>query len=577
MVPLYLQSPVVNGHSYGRVLYEGRHYVVEAEPAVLEMAKRLFPGSGVSARREGCVRFPATRRAVGDLNWLLLRFPMTIECEAEFGADRDKAIEHAERRATNHVLEAAAPPATFTGELFDYQAKGVSFLIANERTLLADEMGLGKTVVALGGLSTAEAFPVLIVAPANVTRQWGHMAAAFLNVSAPGTLLGDLYHICKGLKPYELPEVPLVIIHYGLLARWAEALREIAFHAIVFDEIQELRHTGTQKYSAASSLSDGMQFVWGLSGTPVYNYGEEIWSVLNILDFNCLGSKESFSREWCMGYGTRVVEKPEVLGDYLRAEGLMLRRRKADVQSELPPKRRVTVDIRHDEGVYRKLIARAVGLARGYDGISDWSEKGQTKRMIEQDSRRATGVSKAHAVAEFVQTLVEAGERVLLFAWHHDVHDILIESLACRNDRSRMVARITGRESAAEKDESVRAFAAGEVPVVLLSLRAAAGLDGLQGRGTCVVFAELDWSPAVHSQCEDRLHRIGVEAESLLCYYLVSSTSYDDTVRSVLGLKVGQFVGIMGDDGETEADREVAERAAQRHLDGIVERLKAEA
>jgi hypothetical protein len=150
------------------------------------------------------------------------------------------------------------------------------------------------------------------------------------------------------------------------------------------------------------------------------------------------------------------------------------------------------------------------------------------------------------------------------------VHDLLIEFLSCK------VSRITGKENAGEKDESIRAFAAGEVPVVLLSLRAAAGLDGLQGRGTCVVFAELDWSPAVHSQCEDRLHRIGVEAESLLCYYLVSSTSYDATVQSVLGLKVGQFVGIMGDAGDTAADREVAEGAAKKHLDGIIERLKRE-
>ena len=61
--------------------------------------------------------------------------------------------------------------------------------------------------------------------------------------------------------------------------------------------------------------------VIGLSGTPIYNRGAEIWNVINILDFHFLGNYESFTREWCYGYGNQIVQKPELLGDYLRARG----------------------------------------------------------------------------------------------------------------------------------------------------------------------------------------------------------------------------------------------------------------
>ncbi len=96
-----------------------------------------------------------------------------------------------------------------------------------------------------------------------------------------------------------------------------------------------------------------------------------------------------------------------------------------------------------------------------------------------------------------------------------------------------------------------------------LSMRAASGLN-LQ-RANCVVFGELDWSPAVHSQAEDRAHRMGQE-DSVLSYYLVTQTGSDQQIQDYLGLKVSQFVGIMGDEAESEEDRMLAQKAANNHM-----------
>ncbi len=569
-VPPYLAEVPTDGHMYGSVDYDPTLglYALQCEPAVMEVAKRLFPGK----KRGKTLKFRATRRITGDLNWFLLRYPMTVKCKDQFGADKQKAIDFANLRTKSQQMAPVWPDAGFIGQLLDYQAEGVGYLTTNQRTLLADDMGLGKTVTALATLAHINVWPVVVVVPNPfMQRQWQKMVEGFLSVSAPGSLFGNDAHIIKGRKSYSVPHAPIYVIHYGLIAYWWERLLDMNPKVVIFDEIQELRHTGTAKYTAASHLSTACDFAWGLSGTPIYNYGNEMWAVMNAIEYHCLGDEEGFSMEWCTGYGAKVVEKPAVLGDYLRREGLMLRRTKDEVQSQLPKKRRLPVDVDHDESLYNRMIKPAVDMARGYEKITSFVEKGQTVREVENMARLATGVAKASQVADFVETLIAGGEYPLVFAYHHEVHDILTERLGRHG-----LSRITGKESQLQKDEGIRRFASGTHKAVLLSLRSTAGLDGLQGKGTCVVFAELDWSPAVHSQCEDRLHRIGTTAESLLCYYIVSNTGFDSVMRDVLGLKVGQFSGIMGE-APPATDDELGRQAAEGHMKRVMDRLRGAA
>ena len=107
----------------------------------------------------------------------------------------------------------------------------------------------------------------------------------------------------------------------------------------------------------------------------------------------------------------------------------------------------------------------------------------------------------------------------------------------------------------------------------MISLRSASGLN-LQ-RATCVVFGELDWSPAVHSQAEDRAHRIGQE-DSLACYYLVSPRGSDSDMQDALGLKVSQFVQLMGDKTPDRANEFLMQTEARERIRQMVERLKNE-
>ena len=552
---------------YGTLSYNRRSkcWMIRGEACVTELAKRLFPGC--DGRGRGVARFTAHRRIIGDLNWLMLRYPLEIK-EAD-RARWEEALEEAREFAARRERllaqpETACPPeGSFSGELLTFQQEGLAFLLANRRCLLADEMGLGKTVQALAFLATTAAYPAIIVVPPHLIRNWQRELERFL--SPDGRLR---VHVIKGLTPYDLPPADVYIIHYLLLRGWKEVLPGLGFRTVVFDEVQELRHNGTGKYSAASLLSEACENALGLSGTPIYNNGGEIWNVVNILDFHFLGDWESFSREWCYGYNSAIVAKPELLGEHLRREGLMLRRLKTDVLAELAPKRRLVQEIDWDDNVYRSLMRPVVDQLRALRATTDPAKRAIIEDAISQRERQATGIAKAPFVAATVKALVEAGEKVLLMAHHHAVMDIYKKELKSEHPRF-----ITGRETDKQKDEAVKAFMEGRTNLLCISLRSASGLN-LQ-RATCVVFGELDWSPAVHSQAEDRAHRIG-QQDSLLCYYLVSPRGSDRDMQDALGLKVSQFVSLMGDEPTSHEDEFLQQSQAREHIRELVARLEEE-
>ena len=408
--PDYLRAPSLEGHRYGTLRYsvKARTFGLSGEPMLLDYAKRLFPGAVVRGRtsRGGELHFPRGRREVSDLVWLLQRFPVHVECPEVLEEARTEAIAAVAARTSGHDLRPIVPPGEFTGKLMTYQRQAVSFLTINERCLLGDGMGLGKTWSALASAAQGGQYPVLVVCQTHVQEQWQRMigmlfdlpqmrhivdASPFEQAQRRGRAVAP---ILRGRTPGAIPATPFLITHYGLIAYWGKTLRKHGVRTLIFDEVQELRHTGTNKYSEASQLSTEAKYVWGLSGTPVFGYGAEIWAVTNALEMHALGSWDAFSREWCTGYGTKIVEDPRSLNDFMVREGLLLRRRWNDpeVNLDLPKVSRLVQDVAHDEAVYDELIAAARAMADGY-GTAHFVEKGRLARQLDQRSRQACGVA----------------------------------------------------------------------------------------------------------------------------------------------------------------------------------------
>ena len=197
-VPLFLRDAEASGEYYGTLSYNARRkcWVIKGDPGVTEMAKRLFPGSDA---KRGEARFTAHRRIIGDVNWLMQRYPLQVahrDQERWRQALRQAREYYQNRKAAKMALPAAQPSSSvFTGELRPFQQQGLSWLLLTPRALLSDEMGLGKTVQALACAAQERKFPLLIVPPPHLCRNWMAETMRFLRVDGREPRI----HLIKGL------------------------------------------------------------------------------------------------------------------------------------------------------------------------------------------------------------------------------------------------------------------------------------------------------------------------------------------------------------------------------------------
>lgn len=528
--------------TFGTVKIVDERWHVSAEPHVMIRLKRLF--ARVHQKALDTVTMSDTIEVCRDLWWFLERYPMRMDQKVGLYLKR-RATEHVElESALAKMLSKGYEPREFALALppREYQRVAAEMLLARHSLLLADDVGLGKTASAICVLTAPGATPALVVTLTHLPKQWCREIEKF----APGLRT----HVLKGGQPYDLgagTEMPDVIIsNYHKLAGWAQTLSPIV-KSVVFDEIQELR-TGmsSAKGRAARQLAAQCSYRLGLSATPIYNYGSELHAVIDNLAPEALGSREEFCREWCTearGFNKKAspVKDPAALGMYLREQGLMLRRTRRDVGRELPPLTKVPQHVDTDTRPLDDVRSAAAELARKILRGDLSLERGESMRAAEELSwklRQATGLAKAPHVADYVRLLVESGEKVVLYGWHREVYSIWQERLHDLHP-----ALYTGSESPTQKEKSVQAFGGEACRVLIISLRAGAGLDGLQKHCRTVVFGELDWSPGVHEQCEGRVARDG-QTDPVFAYYLVADEGSDPVVSEALGLKREQIEGL---------------------------------
>lgn len=538
---------------------KARTWIVRCEPHVSLRLKRVF--GKLSTHSSGKHVISDTPENARDLEWFITRYPLESAHESHL---RARAQEHRERTAiVDALLSRRSDPPEFSLAIppREYQRIAAAILLSKGGLLLADDVGIGKTAAAICTFTDPRTLPAAVVTLTHLPRQW----EAEINRFAPGLRV----HIISKGTPYDItarrtrgPQLALpgsfpdvVILNYHKLAGWSETLARVC-HSVVFDECQELRHGGmerskddvTKKYSAAEYLAQSVRFRLGLSATPIYNFGGEFFSVLRCLCPNELGTPDEFTREWCTygGNGRLLVKSPKSFGSYLRSSGLMLRRTRAEVGRELPAVSVIPHYVESDPEALDRVSASCAELARLILAQSE-TERGAKMRASEELSnqlRQATGIAKAPYVAEFVRLLIESDESVLLYGWHHEVYRIWADRLKDLNP-----VFYTGQESVPQKEEAKRKFVERETKLLIISLRAGAGIDGLQKVCRTVVFGELDWSPGVHEQNVGRIHRDG-QGEPVAAYYLLAEEGSDPTVAEALGLKRQQIEGVRRTDGE---------------------------
>lgn len=535
--------------------------IPELEPHVALRLKQIFPVIGKTSRVPFTLKGGPQLDA--DLEWFMIRYPLKISDEDRAAMREGRLFFEQQQAEINAILLPEWKPKDNYGfregkAPFDYQARAAEIARRMGRLLVMDSVGLGKTVTAFAAICDPQYLPAVIVPQTHLVSQWEEKLREFTNLRV---------HIIKKTTPYDLPPADVYICPYSKLGGWVDYADRLGLRSIVFDEMQELRHgTTTKKGKAAWNFAQFAQLKIGLTATPIYGYGSEMWHVLQFLDEGALGSWDDFTREWCTCHnGHWIVDDPEALGTYLRERLLVVRRDDVDVGRPQVPVNIITHEIPFDAEVLATDEMMMRHLAKQVLEGS-FTERGQASREFDMLLRRITGLAKAPHVAAYVRLLLEAGRPVLLGGWHRDVYEVWNRWLKDYNP-----VMYTGTESPRKKDLSKRLFIEGKSHVMILSLRSGAGLDGLQERCSTIVFGELDWSPEVHTQFIGRLRRPGQTADQVDAIYLTADGGSDPVVSSVLGLKASQAHGIIDPTkraGKQHSDLSRIKELARLYLEG---------
>ncbi len=536
--------------TYGTLSYvNGKFRLADVPSYVRVLLKRVF--HSVAREDRSDIVMSATEAHARDLEWLFSRYPVEMDGRVALRLS-DLATAHRRREAEIHgILSGSVVPkrVPLAIPLRNYQEQAADAAYVSKQLLLGDEVGVGKSASSIGLFIRPEARPALVVCMTHLPKQWESEIKKFApNLRVFIVPLGEPKDFrTLGVMP------DVVICTYSRLAKW-ETLLAGKFKTIVFDEVQELRRNDSNKYRAATTIAGTVEYRLGLSATPVYNYGGEIYWIMQAIAPGLLGAHDEFSREWCetwsMGSKT-LIKDPEALGGFLRDQGVFLRRTAKDVGRELPAVQVIPWTVETEDSI---IEAEELALERLATLIMERSgtrlERMQSAGEFDMRMRRATGLAKAPFVAGLVRMLLDSGEKVVLYGWHHAVYERWRELLKDFNP-----VFFTGRESAVEKERAKAAFLGPNSNLIILSLRSGAGVDGLQHVCRTVVFGELDWSPGIHHQCTGRVWRDGQNLH-VNAYYAISESGSDPVVCDVLDIKRIQAKAII-EQGKDEPQREV--------------------
>ena len=432
-------------------------------------------------------------------------------------------------------------PSTLQAELRPYQEEGFRWLARLSHwgagACLADDMGLGKTVQTLAVLlERAPQGPALVVAPTSVVANWVDEARRFaptLNVRTYTGPAASRARRLEGLGPFDV-----VVTTYGLLQIDSKILAAIEWSTAVLDEAQAIKNPATKRARAARNLTAGFRVV--TTGTPIQNNLLDLYSLFGFINPGMLGSQKRFRENFAL-----PVERDGDPAARARLRRLIapfvLRRLKADVLDDLPPRTEVTLHVEmspEEAALYEALRRRAMddldaladgGAASGRQRLQVLAHLTRLRlaccnpRLVHPDGAPAS--SKLETFAATLDELRESRHKVLVFSQFVRHLKLIEEHLV---EAGIPYQYLDGATSAKARAERIAAFQAGRGDAFLISLRA--GGVGLNlTAADYVIHMDPWWNPAAEDQASDRAHRIG-QTRPVTIYRLVAKGTIEEQI-----------------------------------------------
>ena len=482
----------------------------------------------------------------------------------------DAGLQWLDAQASSGPPPAVPAPPGLGLTLRPYQHDGLAWLQHLRRRnlagILADDMGLGKTAQALAHLLVELQagrldIPALIVAPASLIFNWQAEAARV----APALQLLTLQGPRRSADIARIPQAHIVLTSYPLLWRDAMALQAQPWHLVLLDEAQMVKNAGSRTATAARRLNARHRL--SLTGTPMENHLGELWAQFHFLLPGWLGDARTFQRDWRIPIEKNgETQRARLLA--ARVQPFILRRKKSEVATELPPLteqiHRValaghqrtlyeTVRLAADEQVRRVLAKQHVAgaMVSILDALLKLRQVCNDPRLLDAPGAAELagpdiGVyggtsAKLAWLRETLPTLVMEGRRILIFSQFTRMLRLIEPELQALG---LTWLTLTGDTPTAQRGARVAQFQTGTVPIFLVSLKAGGVGLNLTAADT-VIHMDPWWNPAVEQQASARAHRIGQD-KPVTVYRLVVAGSIEEKLLALQARKAALVDAVVG-------------------------------
>lgn len=443
--------------------------------------------------------------------------------------------------------------------LYPYQKEGIRFAYRAGKAIIADEMGLGKTIQALG---TAELMrrqkmveSILIICPTSLKYQWKKEIERFTDAKA---IVVEGNHL-KRKEIYNSTDACYKIVSYNSMCNDIKILNTLHTDFLIMDEVQRLKNWKTKISQAARHIESEYAVI--LSGTPLENKLEELYSIMQFVDQYCLGPYYSFMENTVVKSETGKItgyKNLNAVGELMK--DVLIRRRKKDVALQLPKRMDKILFVSmtkeqqemHDE--YHYTVAQLVYKWSRHRFLSEKDRKRlllslnqmrmvcDSTYILDQKSRYDT---KIEEVVNILKDVFQSGdEKVVIFSQWERMTRLIAMELDKLNIR---YENLHGAVPSEKRKVLMDNFT--ELPESRVFLSTDAGSTGLNLQvASIVINMDLPWNPAVLEQRIARIYRIG-QKRSIQVINLVASQSIEERMLSTLNFKTSLFEGIL-DNGE---------------------------
>jgi SWI/SNF-related matrix-associated actin-dependent regulator 1 of chromatin subfamily A len=423
----------------------------------------------------------------------------------------------------------------------EYQTLGVYFLasMSKEGALLADATGLGKTKQTLVAIREFLGFPTVIVCPAYLKSTW----------VTEGTKCGLDVFVLKGVKPPEdghiCEEDGIVCLNYDIVHAWLPFLK--GAKNVIFDECQFLIGDKSRRSKVCKELSQAATNVAGLSATPFTNNTKQLHNVVDIISPGRFGPFFNFGMRHCDGHQKEIEFKggeTKKVYDFSGSSHLdelqermtyfTLRRTKADVKLEIPPKTRQIIEI--------EIPDAAIEIS-----WEQWSAEGmktKTMRALNMSAR-----AKIPSTVELACERMAEGSSVIVFCYQKNIAKDLFKAFQDKGHEAWMATGDETVEKRLKNAKAARGVTESGTPTVLIATIDAMGNGVDLSYADITIFCELHYSPLLLVQAEGRSDRFG-QTRRMTIYFMIGIGSIDEKIRDVILTKLENFEQVIGNMGD---------------------------